>query len=182
MNVTLTQRLLPCAVLLFSLLAGTACSSNQPVGEQLDDALITGKVKAKLTADSDVNPFNVDVDTNQGVVRLSGVVEDRRTRREAVKLARGTKGVMRVINEIEIGKQTVGDRIDDAAIVAAIKTKLTSDPEVSPNNVDVDCVQGVVTLSGRVETQRAKEAAGDVARATDDVREVRNRLEVEDNN
>jgi hyperosmotically inducible protein len=157
-----------------------ACSTNQTLATQADDAAITTKVKAKLTADPEINPFNIDVDTDEGIVTLSGTVEDSQARNEAARLARNTGGVLRVINDIKVGDKTIGESVDDARIVASIKAKLTADDSVNPLNVDVDSNQGIVTLSGRVETQIARDAAGRVARETKGVKSVKNRLKVGD--
>lgn len=83
-----------------------ACSSTQTAGTQVDDAAITASVKAKLAADGDINPFNIDVDTNEGVVTLQGRVERAEARSKAEELARGTDGVRRVINLIEVGDRS----------------------------------------------------------------------------
>lgn len=155
-----------------------ACSTNQPVGVQLEDTEITTKIKAKLTGDPEINPFKIDVDTNEGVVRLSGTVEKPMVRAEAEKLARNTEGVTRVINDIRIGEKSMGERLDDSAIVAKIKAKLTAEPNLNPLNVNVDSDDGVVTLMGRVETEASKAAAERLARNTSGVRSVVNRLEV----
>ena len=77
-----------------------ACSSHQSVGEQIDDAWISTRIESKL------NPFNIEVDTRDGVVTLSGRVADEKRRREALDLARGTRGVVRVLDELQVG----GDR------------------------------------------------------------------------
>lgn len=84
----------------------TACSSNRTPGTQVDDAAITASVKAKLAADMDINPFNIDVDANEGVVTLQGRVEKAEARTKAEQLARDTEGVTRVINLIKVGDQT----------------------------------------------------------------------------
>ena len=68
----------------------------------LDDAAITAKVKARLTADPDVNPLHVDVDTIEGRVTLNGIVATRAQRDEAEKLARGTEGVVEVVNLLRV--------------------------------------------------------------------------------
>lgn len=164
------------------LLLTTGCSTNQSIGTQLDDAAISTKVKAKLAADPQINPFDIDVDTNEGVVRLSGAVNNDAVRDEAVKLARRTKGVVRVVNDLTIGNRSLGDRLDDAGIVASIKAKLTGDPQVHPFNVDVDSKDGVVTLSGRVETVAARNEAEKIARNTEGVKEVRNRIKLGNEN
>lgn len=84
----------------------SACSSTRSAGSQVDDATITASVKAKLAADGDINPFNIDVDANEGVVTLQGRVEKSEARSKAEQLARDTDGVTRVINLIKVGDQT----------------------------------------------------------------------------
>ena len=91
-----------CFVLILALALG-ACSSTKTAGTQVDDAAITAKVKAKLAADGDINPFNIDVDTNEGVVTLQGRVAKEEARTKAEQLARDTDGVRRVINLVKVG-------------------------------------------------------------------------------
>ena len=88
------------------LLALGACSSTKTPGTQVDDAAITAAVKAKLAADGDINPFNIDVDTNEGVVTLQGRVDKEEARSKAEELARGTDGVRRVINLVKVGDRS----------------------------------------------------------------------------
>jgi len=88
------------------LLALGACKSTSTPGTQVDDAAITASVKAKLAADGDINPFNIDVDTNEGVVTLQGRVEKEEARTKAEQLARETDGVRRVINLVKVGDQS----------------------------------------------------------------------------
>lgn len=91
------------ALLLVLALASLACSSTTTPGTQLDDAAITAAVKVKLAADGDINPFNIDVDTNEGVVTLQGRVAKEEARTKAEQLARNTDGVKRVINLVKVG-------------------------------------------------------------------------------
>jgi hyperosmotically inducible protein len=91
-----------CLALVLALSLG-ACSSTKTAGAQVDDAAITAKVKAKLAADGDINPFNIDVDSNEGVVTLQGRVAKEEARTKAEQLARDTDGVTRVINLIKVG-------------------------------------------------------------------------------
>lgn len=70
---------------------------------KLDDATITAKVKAKLAADGDINPFNIDVDTTNGVVTIQGRVINEQARARMEQLARETDGVKRVINLVKVG-------------------------------------------------------------------------------
>jgi hyperosmotically inducible periplasmic protein len=163
------------------LAAGTmACSSTQTTGEQMSDAWITSKVTARMTADPEVNPFEIDVDTTDGVVRLSGMVETETQRSEAVEIARNTEGVKRVDNDIQIGEPTLRENIDDAWISTKVKSKLVADPDINKFNIDVDVLQGVVTLSGTVKTTYARANAEELARRTEGVVDVKNLIEVEE--
>jgi hyperosmotically inducible protein len=76
---------------------------GRSAGEWLDDATITTKVKSKLAADPGLNPFNIDVDTDDRVVTLSGRVASDTARQNAERLARDTRGVLQVVNELEVG-------------------------------------------------------------------------------
>lgn len=160
------------------LLTLAACSSTQPMATQVDDNAIATTIEGKLVADPQINPFKIDVDVNEGVVRLSGTVKKEEVRAEAEKLARDTEGVRRVRNEIEIGERTLGERISDGAITTKIKAKLTADPQVNPFNINVDVKDGVVTLIGRVKTAAARSEAEKLAWDTSGVQAVRNEIEV----
>lgn len=74
-----------------------------PVAEEvLNDASITAKIKAKLIADPEINPFHIDVDTVDGIVTLNGKVASADIKAEAEKLARHTDGVKSVNNVIQV--------------------------------------------------------------------------------
>ena len=157
-----------------------ACATTQPTGKQVSDAWITSKIESQLTADPEVNPFEIDVDTQDGVVRLSGLVEEETDRQEAEQIAGNTEGVKRVINDIEIGDLATGTQVSDAGITSEVKAKLIADPEVRSANVDVDTTDGVVTLSGLVRTDDERQEIEELARNTEGVRDVRNLLDVQE--
>ena len=66
------------------------------------DAGITGKVKSKLAADDTVKAYQIDVDTKDKVVTLSGNVDSQAAKDQAVALARGTEGVADVVDNIQV--------------------------------------------------------------------------------
>lgn len=170
------------ALVLALTMTTVACSTTQTTSTQVDDAEIASKVKAKLAADPEVNPFDIDVDSKDGVVRLSGTVNSATNREEAGRLAAGTEGVRRVDNELTIGDKTAGEKLDDASIVTRVKAKLVADLEVAATNIDVDSENGVVTLSGMVKSSEARQQAEDLAAGTEGVRSVRNNITVGDEN
>ena len=77
--------------------------ANRQLEPYARDIEITAKVKTKLAADPEINPFRIDVDTVNGRVTLSGTVRTERQREEAETLARGTEGVSEVRNLLEVG-------------------------------------------------------------------------------
>jgi hypothetical protein len=70
--------------------------AQRSIGEVIDDTIITGKIKASFAADPQVSALAIDVDTANGVVRLTGVVSSEQERQRAIQLAQGTEGVQRV--------------------------------------------------------------------------------------
>ena len=83
-----------------------SCSSTQPASEQMSDATITSKIKAKYVADPEINPFNISVETEEGIVYLTGRVKTQGSKDEAEQLARDTDGVRQVVNNIQVGDRT----------------------------------------------------------------------------
>ena len=94
---------LSCA-LLTSLGALSACQSTtgKTAGQTMNDASISAAVQTKLTSDRLSNFPRIDVDTERGVVNLSGVVETEAQRARADRLARQVDGVIRVNNNLQI--------------------------------------------------------------------------------
>jgi osmotically-inducible protein OsmY len=66
------------------------------------DAWLTTKVTSKLATELDVRARDVDVDTEDAIVTLSGTVRSRQEAQEAERLARETEGVREVRNELRI--------------------------------------------------------------------------------
>jgi osmotically-inducible protein OsmY len=71
-----------------------------------------------------------------------------------------------------------GTRISDAAITASIKTDLLKDPFLSALRVEVNTVQGEVTLTGEAGSEMSRERAARMAAAVAGVRRVNNRIAV----
>jgi hyperosmotically inducible protein len=76
---------------------------KESIKENVGDAVITTKIKAKYAKDKDVSALKIKVDTDdKGVVTLSGNARSKAEADKAVKIARNTKGVTSVKNEIKI--------------------------------------------------------------------------------
>ena len=78
----------------------TACGKS--IGNTIDDATITGRVKTALLNDRDVPGLSIDVDTFKGVVTLSGGVKSQYEAQRAVQIAKRTPGVVSVKSTLQV--------------------------------------------------------------------------------
>lgn len=167
-----------------SLIAATAlvlggCSSSMTTeSTQLSDSAITSGIGEALQANDNVKARKVDVQTREGVVYLTGVVDTEDARREAARVAWQAKGVSGVVNELTVGERTVGSWMDDVMISSKVKAKLIANSEIKAGDIDVSSSQAVVTLIGRVSSQVIKNDADRIARNTAGVKDVNNELTV----
>jgi len=74
------------------------------VGTDIDDSLITTKVKTALMADDDVKSFDIQTETRKGEVQLSGFVDNAAQIDRALTLARAVEGVTSVSNLMSVKK------------------------------------------------------------------------------
>ena len=89
------------AVVLIAPLLLAACGKT--VGETIDDATITTRVKTAYINDPVVGALRIDVDTFKGVVTLSGQVKSKEEEQKAIQLARQIRGVTDVKSTLQIG-------------------------------------------------------------------------------
>lgn len=85
-------------------LAGTAQDKTADASVAMSDTMITAKVKADMAADKTAKAMDVHVETQKGVVMLSGFVASKAEADRAVELARGVKGVTDVKSSIQVKK------------------------------------------------------------------------------
>lgn len=160
-----------------SLLALAGCSSSMVSKRtQHVDSGTTSVIQQTLEANEKVKARQVDVETREGVVYLTGVVDTEEARREAGRIAWRTEGVRGVENNLTVGERTVGSWIDDVTISSKIKSKLIATSDIRAGDIDVSSSQGVVTLIGRVSSQSIKSEAARLARDTRGVKDVNNEL------
>ena len=85
------------------------------------------------------------------------------------------RGAKRI--EAEVGP-VVRDVLDDAAITTRVKARLVADPDVNAFHIDVDTIDGRVTLNGKVATDYQRQEAGELAGRTEGVVSVVNLIQV----
>ena len=157
-----------------ALLALAGCASSMvPANTRQSDSRITNVIQASLKATDKVK---VEVQTREGHVYLTGVVDTQEARREAGRIAWRTEGVNGLDNDLTVGERTVGSWMDDVMISSKVKSKLIANSEIKAGDIDVSSSQGVVTLIGRVSSQTIKSDAERIARDTKGVSDVNNEL------
>ncbi|QKV52071.1 BON domain-containing protein [Comamonas antarctica] len=88
-----------------TLIAATGCSvfrDQQTVGSYMDDAGITTAVKAKMAEDKSVAASSISVETLNRTVQLSGFAKSQAEKARAEQIARSTKDVREVRNNIVV--------------------------------------------------------------------------------
>ncbi len=75
-------------------------------------------------------------------------------------------------------KVTEKTPINDTWVTAKTKIALAADGRVKGRQIEVETMQGVVTLRGKVDSDAAKQAAHDIAKGLDGVKTVKNELQV----
>jgi hyperosmotically inducible protein len=161
------------------LLALAGCASSMvPKDTRQADSAITSVIEESLQANEKVKARQVEVQTREGVVFLTGVVDTEEARREAGRIAWRTQDVDGVVNDLTVGERTVGSWIDDVMISSKVKSKLIANTEIKAGDIDVSSSQGVVTLIGRVSSNTIKSDAERIARGTAGVKDVANELSV----
>ena len=83
--------------------AGCAVTREQStVGQYVDDATITTRVKAKFAEDKTVNAVAIKVETLNGTVQISGFAKSQLEKDQAERIARAVKHVKEVRNSIVV--------------------------------------------------------------------------------
>ncbi|MHB1231178.1 MAG: BON domain-containing protein [Burkholderiales bacterium] len=90
------------SVLLLSFLGCASTPKQEGTGEYVDDAVITTKVKAAIFNEPTLKSTEINVETFNGVVQLSGFVSSQADINKAVSLARSVKGVVAVKNDMRL--------------------------------------------------------------------------------
>ncbi|MGQ9450427.1 molecular chaperone OsmY [Leclercia sp. TB492] len=156
-------------------------NSMNKVGNFMDDSSITAKVKAALVDADDIKSTDISVETEKNVVTLSGFVESQAQAEKAVAVAKKVEGVTSVSDKLHVrdGKeQSAKGYAGDTATTSEIKAKLLADDIVPSRKVKVETTDGVVQLSGTVDSRAQSDRAESIAKAIDGVKSVKNDLKV----
>ena len=179
--------------------AKPAAQDRRP-GAVVTDAWITMKIHSQFVPDEALEDSNIDVDTSNGVVTLSGTVASAAGRSRALAIAKATDGVKTVKDSLKVappadktagatGREagrdakgvatTGGRRVTDGWIKSKIYADFLTESSLEDSDIDIDVRGGNVTLTGTVPTAAARTRATAVAKATDGVKNVKDSLKVQ---
>lgn len=187
---TFVTALKPTALRNGMLLALLAFSTPLTAGT-MTDAIVEARQETQIWTTYALSPYLRDfalrVSVNDGIATLTGTVEEGVNRDLAKQIALGVSGIDKVDNQIVVkadyiaepaSERRYGELIDDATIVATVKSKLMWSQYTEGLSTEVDSQWGKVTLQGTADSSAARELATRLARNTHGVVSVDNRMTV----
>lgn len=163
-------------LILLSLGVWLSASPRAATGQNpaIPDREIALELREKLVADEMISPHLLDIETDDGIVTLSGTVDHLLAKERAVEIAEEMKGVRGVNVKLDVRPviQTDEQIREDA------ETALSGDPAAEAYNIEIDVSDGILTLNGTVESHAEKRIAEDVVKGVKGVKFVKNDLVV----
>ena len=134
----------------------------------VSDNAITAAVELFFLTEKGVSAHLIDVSTHEGIVRLTGITDNLLARARAEEITLAVRGVRGVVNELLISTPDV----PDAELNAHLATALADDPATADYNVQATATDGVVTVTGMVQSWAEKQLVLRVARGVRGVRRL----------
>lgn len=141
------------------------------------DEQIQQDVLDELKWDARVQPNEIGVSVQDGIVTLTGWVDSFTKKWAAERTAHRVRGVRAVANDIEVRLPSAAERTD-ADIAAAATRVLEWDALIPSDKIDLTIAKGWVTLRGEVEWQYQRRAAERAVRRLSGVRGATNLITV----
>ncbi len=174
-------------------IALAACSGTVVAADTISQDVTEARQETQIWTTFALSPYlrahDLKVSVDDGKATLTGKVDEDVNKDLAKQIALGVSGVTEVDNQIVVeadyvpparAERSYGDKVDDATITAAVKSKLLWSKHTDGLTTDVDTTSGQVTLRGTADTATAKELAGRLAMNTRGVVSVDNQLVAKD--
>jgi len=178
-----------------------------PPPEARSDTAIKAELKAKLLSDSELSGWKTKLDVNNGIVTMSGTVATEDAKKKAGMLAETVAGVKEIRNDIRVEaareRTAMGDNMEDMgrdadqkkpgteqdtkekgaemsddALAKKIEAKYMTEAQLKGSDIQAQVKKGTATLTGTVRSEEQRQMAERIARQTEGVKEVKNKLEV----
>jgi osmotically-inducible protein OsmY len=178
MNAGITSHLAPRTS--WPLLAALAAAplAAAPQGDpapSIADPAIEVAIRADFRHDDAIPAHRIEVGAEDGIVTLSGTVDDLLARDRARELCERIRGVRAVVDTLVVQPAILRT---DAEVAEAVEAALLRDPATEAYEIDCRVDRGRLTLSGQVDSHTERLLAVEVARGVRGVRSVDDDLEV----
>lgn len=150
--------------------------------QTIDNAALQTKVKAKLMSEAPIEATAVNLETENGVVQLGGFVDDEMRGKKAAEIVAGMEGVRKVDNQLHAkpGDRDASQAVDDGLLTTKVKAKLAEADLGTAADVNIDTYNGVVLLTGFVDSEETKNLTEKYVAEHEDVKKVINGIYVRD--
>jgi len=154
--------------------AGILPGKLEGIGQHLEDAKVTGSVKAALRLNRHTRSGRIDVSSEDEVVTLRGEVGSDEARTAAERLAGAVPHVRQVVNHLKVvvprapeGEgRSLGESLDDRALEVEVRLALSLRRELAGSDIEVKAFRRQITLTGEVGSEAARRVAVETARDT----------------
>ena len=165
-------------------------TAGKAVAGAVTDAYREGQIWATYAVNPKLNTFNIDADVKGDQVTLTGVVESLSDRRLAERIAARMEGINKVDNRLSVDPMLVVTTVvtsepsyavfvSDATLESMIESKLLWNEYTDALDINVQSSAGVVTLTGKADTESSRTLAAALAASTPGVALVSNLLTVD---
>ncbi len=155
-------------------LASGACWAATKEQQIITDQLITNAVDQRLLSDSALKNNQIDAKTDDGIVTLSGTANHLIAKERATMLAQTIRGVRGVVNTITMRIPLLADN----EVRRNVESALFYDAATDSYDIKTVVKDGVVTLSGTVQSHRERQLAVYVVKGVKGVKEVKDGITV----
>lgn len=190
---TFNRKLLLATAITLALGSSNLLADDNKAANEQSGPIANARQEAQIWTTYALSPYlranDISVTVLDGKATLTGNVAEDVHKDLAGAIAKGVSGIKDVDNEIIVdadykapdsSTRGFGDVVDDATITTAVKSKLLWSKHTEGMDTKVVTHNGKVELSGTVATQQAKQQAEKLAKNTDGVRSVDNKLRISD--
>ncbi len=145
-----------------------------PVAQRLEEAKVTGVVKAALRLNRLTKDGAIDVSSEEGIVTLRGEVGSEEARQAADQVAAAVPEVRQVVSHLKVVSvsapsaegRSLGETLDDRALEVGVRLAISLRRELQGSDIEVQAFRRQVTLAGEVRSDAARRVAVQTARDT----------------
>jgi osmotically-inducible protein OsmY len=149
-------------------------AQTETADEPLADADIAEAINRELSIARGIPFAAIDVEVNDGIVTLSGSVDNILAKDRTERIASMVRGVRSIVNTIEV----VPSGRSDTQMTTDVLAALAADPATEAWQIDPVVTDGIVTLTGTTDSWQEKQLAAKVVKGVAGVRGVENNITV----